>query len=150
MLANDIKTILDVTFGYFAQAVAVVIIVWEAYKKIKEMKKESDDGHDRRQAWDETAKKFKEKEPVWDKAVADVDKQREELKIRYDTKLADLEDKIILYKEDNDKTSEKQREYNVIIMKSLRAVLQGLLEQGCDGPVKRADEELNDFLENKL
>lgn len=38
------------------------------------------------------------------------------------------------------------REYNVVITRGVSACLKGLKEQGCNGPVTEAIEEMDDFL----
>ena len=66
ILAN--MDLLNITFAYVIQAIAVVIILWEAGKKIMEIKEKSDLDHDRKQRWDKAADIVEKKEKVWDDA----------------------------------------------------------------------------------
>jgi hypothetical protein len=38
----------------------------------------------------------------------------------------------------------------IILAESIRAVLEGLIEQGCNGPVKEAKEKLDHYLISSL
>lgn len=131
--------ILDLTFMHIVEAFAVLIVLWEIFKKLKEIKKESDEEHKRRESWDEAAKTVKEKKEVWDNAVADVKGEREFMMRRYDSRLDEVQIQI-----------KEVRTDVIILAEAIRAVLEGQIEQGCDGPVKAAKEKLDHYLIESL
>ena len=57
----------SLTFDIVIKALAVLIIIYEVFKKIMEIKRDSDKDHERKQGWDYAAKVIKEKEDKWDK-----------------------------------------------------------------------------------
>lgn len=142
--------ILDLTFRHIFEAFAVLIVLWEIFKKLKEIKKTSDDEHAKRELWDKAANTIKEKEEVWDNTVADIKGEREFMMRRYDSRLDELELQI----KENHVTSEaKMQEIRtdvMILAEAIRAVLEGQIEQGCDGPVKAAKEKLDHYLIESL
>ena len=40
--------------------------------------------------------------------------------------------------------------FNILLMKSVRAILAGQIEQGLNGPVREAKKALDEFIDNKL
>ena len=68
-----------ITFDVIFKALAVIIILYEAGKKIMEIKRDSDKDHERKQGWDYAAKTIKEKEEKWDKGLTDVYDERDRL-----------------------------------------------------------------------
>lgn len=142
--------VVDFTFKYFTQALAVVFLCWEVYKHFKAIKAESDEEHTRRQGWDYAAKVIKEKEKKWDEGLADIYEERGRIVERFDTKLADLEDKIAMMQTDNEAKIQELKADVIIVLKGQKACLDGLVEQGCNGPVKEARDDLDDFLVNKV
>lgn len=124
--------ILDLTFRHIFEAFAVLIVLWEIFKKLKEIKKTSDDEHAKREQWDKAANTIKEKEEVWDNAVADIKGEREFMMRRYDSRLQEIRTDVM------------------ILAEAIRAVLEGQIEQGCDGPVKAAKEKLDHYLIESL
>ena len=84
----------NLTFAYIMQALAVIIILYEAYKKIMEIKKTSDEGHDRQQKWDNAANVLKEKEKKWDEGMYNAEMERKKIVERYDARLDEQDAKI--------------------------------------------------------
>lgn len=142
--------LMDITFNHFMQALAILIILWEVWKKLKEMKKESDAEHERKESWDKAAKVIQEKEKIWDDAVADIHGERKFIVDRYDIKLAEIEQKIEENQTDTEAKLQEVRADVMVLAESIRAVLEGLIEQGCNGPVKQAKERLDHYLIESL
>ena len=153
--------LMNVTFAHVLQAIALVIIVWEAWKKIKEIKKESDADHKRKESWDHAAKVIEEKEKVWDDAVSDIRGERKLIVERYDARLDDLEKQIKenhseLERRIDDNHSDTEAKIQevradvMILTEAIRAVLEGQIEQGCNGPVKEAKNRLDTYLVESL
>lgn len=119
----------------FIQAGAVLIALWGFYKVIMEIIKTITERHDR--------------EKAWDKAVQDIQDERNKATEMYDEKLKGLEAKM----DDNHTSTENQirelKEEMFILTKSVAAVLDGLKQQGCNGAVTEAKKELDQFLMGK-
>lgn len=152
-----LKDIADLTFGYIVQGIAVLIIIAEIYKKIKEVKSASDADHERKQGWDNAAKVIKEKEKEWDSGLSDVENTRKEIVKKYDNKLSELEEKMDRDNEELTKVIEENKTDSEAKMQELkielfvqtecmRAVLDGLHQLKCNGPVTQARELLDTYL----
>ena len=149
--------ITDLTFGYILQGVAVLIIIAEVYKKIKEVKNASDADHERKQGWDYASRIIKSKEKEWDSGLLTVENVRREITKRYDDKLFELENKmdkdneeLVKKIEDNATDSEaKMQELKIELFvqtECTRAILDGLHQLNCNGPVTKARELLDTYL----
>lgn len=121
--------------GLITGAVALSAI-WGFLKVIKEIKKDNDTEHDRRQSWDRAAKVVEEKAEVWDKGLADIYAERNAIVKQYNGRLDEQDAKI-------------QQLYAMQCM-SLRAqdaILEALVEQGIgNGEIKAMHKELRDFI----
>lgn len=149
--------IADLTFGYIIQGLAVLIIIAEVYKKIKEVKNASDADHARKQGWDYASATIKAKEKEWDSGLSDVDNVRNEIVKKYDNKLSELEEKMDKDNEELTKVIEENKTDSEAKMQELkielfvqtecmRAVLDGLHQLKCNGPVTQAKELLDTYL----
>lgn len=147
----------DLTFGYILQGLAALIIVAEVYKKIKEVKNASDADHTRKQGWDYASATIKAKEREWDSGLSDVDNVRNEIVKKYDNKLLKLEEKIDEENEELAKRIEdsktdyeaKMQELKIELFvqtECTRAILDGLHQLNCNGPVTKARELLDTYL----
>ncbi len=147
----------DLTFSYILQGLAVLIIIAEVYKKIKEVKNASDADHERKQGWDNAAKVIKEKEKEWDSGLSDVENTRKEIVKKYDNKLSELEEKMDKDNEELGRKIEENKTDSEAKMQELkielfvqtecmRAVLDGLHQLKCNGPVTQARELLDTYL----
>ena len=128
----------------------VVIGVWEFAKKIMEMLSAFGKQHDRAKKWDEMSVKI-------DEMSKDTDKVREEIVTKFNNRLdeinEDFNERIDIINEKIDEnhtdTESKIQELNarmLILTRSVSAVLDGLKQQGCNGQVTKAKEELDAFL----
>lgn len=137
-----IQTLINIACGFMG--------VWGFWKVIKEVKHDSDSEHERRQGWDNAAKVIKEKEAKWDKGLADIYEERRAIIERFDIKLADLEDKIEMLQARNDEKNKELKDEIKLIIRSLKSIMDGLMEQGYEDAVSDAKEAVDDFLTNKV
>lgn len=128
----------------------VLMGLWGTYEVLKKIKGESDAEHARRQGWDYAAKVIKEKEAQWDKGLVDAEESRKAIANRFDVKLADLEDKIELFQNRNDDKNKELKEEIKLIIRSLKSIMDGLIEQGYEDTVKDAKDAVDDFLTGKV
>ena len=120
--------------------------VWGFIKVVKDIKKNNDEEHDRRQKWDNAAKIIEENKDRWDKGLDDVYEERKQIVKKYDARLDELEQTIDKnHSETEAKIQEVQAEI-LILTECMRAVLDGLHQQGCNGKVTEASEKLDNYL----
>ena len=131
--------ILNVTFGYVIQAIAVIIILWEAGKKIMEIKEKSDLDHDRKQRWDKAADIVEKKEKVWDDAVLISNKERQEITDTFNNRLGQQDTKI-----------DRTLELVVELTKAMNILLKCEAEKGEDEEIKSAYTSFNNFVVNHI
>lgn len=124
----------------------IIMGIWGFIKVISDIKKNNDEEHDRRQRWDNAAKVIEENKDKWDKGLQDVYDEREKIITRYDARLDELELNIEKnHSETEAKIQEVQSEI-LILTECMRAVLDGLHQQGCNGRVTEASEKLDNYL----
>ena len=140
----------DLTFQDILMGIAALIVVYAAYKKIKEILNDFNIDYARKKKWDKTSEIVAEKEPIWDDAVADIRGERKVILDRYDDRLDKIEKKIDENHCDTEGKIQEVRADVMVLAESIRAVLEGLIEQGCNGPVKEAKEKLDHYLISSL
>lgn len=143
----------DLTFELIIKALAVFIVVWFVIKNYLEVKNNAKIQIVREEGWDYAAKIIKEKEKEWNDGLSDVENVRNQIVKRYDERLddlkTDLENKIDdNYTDTNAKIQEIQSEI-FILTECMRAVLDGLHQQGCNGEVTKTREKLDSYLVRK-
>ena len=128
----------------------VVIGVWEFIKKIMEMLSAFGKQHDRAKKWDEMSVKIdemsKDTDKVREEIVTNFNHRLDEINNEFNERIDTINDKI---DENHCDTEAKIQELNsrmLILTKSVSAVLDGLKQQGCNGQVTKAKEELDNFL----
>lgn len=128
----------------------VVIGIWEFAKKIMEMLSAFGRQHDRAKKWDDMSIKIdemsKETEKIREKIVSEFNHRLDEMNNDFNGHIESINDKI---DENHTDTEAKIQELNsrmLILTKSVSAVLDGLKQQGCNGQVTKAKEELDAFL----
>ena len=141
--------ILNLTFSYILQGVAVLIILFECYKKIKEVKKTSDEEHE----WEMRVKKAVEtvenKEKEWDEALAGVKETRAVLQKEFNKRLDEIESKLEENHTDTEAKIQEVRAEQMFQMELFKAVLDGLSQLGSNGPVTDMKEKLDRYLIEK-
>ena len=128
----------------------VVIGVWEFAKKIMEMLSAFGKQHDRAKKCDEMSFKIdemsKETDKIREKIVIEFNQRLDEMNEDFNERIDTINNKI---DENHTDTEAKIQELNtrmLILTRSVSAVLDGLKQQGCNGQVTKAKEELDAFL----
>lgn len=121
-----------ITFQALVQSAALIVGVWGFYKVIMEIVRNITERHDKEKAWDE--------------AVGNIKKEREQITNTFNERLNDMT-KLI---EDNQaETDSKMQELTAIVImltKAVKAILDGQIEQGLNGTVKKQRDEVDNFL----
>ena len=128
----------------------VVIGIWEFIKKVMEMLNAFGRQHDRAQKWDSMSDKIdemsKETDKIREKIVIEFNHRLDEMNEDFNERIDTINNKI---DENHCDTEAKIQELNsrmLILTRSVSAVLDGLKQQGCNGQVTKAKEELDAFL----
>lgn len=141
--------LVNLTFSYILHGIAVLIIIYEVYKKIKEVKKASDDEHE----WEMRVKKVVEtvekKEKEWDEALSEVKETRDIMSKEFNKRLDDIEKKIEDNHTDTEAKVQEVRAEQMFQMELFKAVLDGLGQLNCNGPVTEMKERLDKYLNEK-
>ena len=121
-------------------AAGVIMGVWGFIKVIRDIKKNNDDEHDKRQRWDKTADIIEKKADIWDKGLADIDKMRESMMKRYDGRL-----------DNQDARTQQLYAMQCMSLRAQDAILEALVEQGIgNGEIKNMHTELNNFIFSEI
>lgn len=139
----------NLTFGYILQGIAVLIIIYEVYKKIKEVKKESDAEHEWQMRVKKAVEAMEAKEKLWDEGLRDLDGMRERLSRDFNKRLDDIESKIEDNHTDTEAKFQEVRAEQMFQMELFKTVLEGLGQLGANGPVTIMSEKLDDYLNKK-
>jgi len=112
---------------------AVVIAgIWGFCKIVGEIVKTINARHDREQAWDDTATRLrKEREEdvcQYNAKLSEIRKSQDDIRIEFDAKVQEI------------------RAEQLLIVECLRAVLDGLHQQGCNGEVSAALGKLDSYM----
>lgn len=141
--------IADLTFRYFLEGIAVLIILFEFYKKIKELRKESKEVNE----WEMRVRKAVEtvetKEKEWDEALAGVKETRAILSKEFNKRLDEIESRIEDNHTDTEAKIQEIRAEQMFQMELFKAVLDGLSQLGSNGPVTDMKEKLDRYLIEK-
>ena len=141
--------IVNLTFSYILQGIAVLIIIYEVYKKIKEVKKESDAEHEWKMRVKKAVEAMEAKEKLWDEGLRDLDGMRERLSRDFNKRLDDIEAKIEDNHTDTEAKIQEVRAEQMFQMELFKTVLEGLGQLGANGPVTIMSEKLDNYLIQK-
>ena len=121
-----------VTFDDLVKIAVVLMALWGFCKVIMEIVKAITARHDREQKWDDTAKNFRKERQDdmchYNEQLTDIRNQQDEMRTDFEAKIQEV----------------KAEQY--VIVECLRAVLDGLHQQGCNGKVSEAIETLDDYM----
>lgn len=121
-----------VTFDDLVKIAVVLMALWGFYKVIMEIVKAITARHDREQKWDDTAKNLRKERQDdmchYNEQLTDIRNQQDEMRTDFEAKIQEV----------------KAEQY--VIVECLRAVLDGLHQQGCNGKVSEAIETLDDYM----
>lgn len=137
---------LNLTFSYILQGIAVLIIIYEIYKKIKEVKKASDDEHEWQMRVKNAVETVEKKEKEWDEALSGVKETREILAKEFNKRLDDLENKIEENHSDTEAKIQEIRSEQEFSIEIFRVILDGLTQLNCNGQVTQMKERLDSYL----
>lgn len=116
--------------------VAVAIMgIWGFVEVVKKIIASITERHDKEQSWDEAAIKAKE--------------EREEIVCRYNEQLSDIRNHLEDTRIEFEGKIQEVRAEQFIMIDCLRAVLDGLHQQGCNGRVTKAIETLDLYLNER-
>ena len=137
---------MSLTFSYILQGVAVLIIIYEVYKKIKEVKKASDDEHEWQMRIKKTVETVEKKEKEWDEALTEVKNTREMMSKEFNKRLDNIEHRIEKNHSDTEDKIQEIRAEQEFSMEIYQAMLEGLSQLGSNGPVSDMKERLYNYL----
>ena len=108
---------------------AVVIAgLWGFFKILNEIIHAVNERHDREQKWDDIAKSREEDVCQYNAQLSAIKAKQEDIRVEFDGKVQEV----------------KAEQY--IIVECLRAVLDGLHQQGCNGKVTEALNTLDSYM----
>lgn len=117
--------------------------VWGFIKVIKEIKKDNDEEHDKRQRWDRVAEIVEKKEKAWDEGLEDVYDERKQIVERYDRRLDDQDCRM------SEEEAKTQQLLSMMCMclRAQDAILEALVNNGIgNGEIKDMHKELKAFI----
>lgn len=121
-----------ITFDELIKLAVVIMGLWAFYKVVVEIIKAITARHDREQKWDATAEDIRKERAddmeQFNKKLTEISKRQDEISIDFEAKVQEL------------------KAEQLIIVECLRAVLDGLHQQGCNGKVSEAINTLDDYL----
>ena len=123
------------TFDDLTRAAIVIAAIWALCKVLMEIIRAINARHDKEQKWDETADNLR-KERIED--VCQYNEQLQDIRKRQDDIRTDFEAKV---------QEVKAEQY--VIIECLKAILDGLHQQGCNGAVTKAIKELDEYLNER-
>lgn len=121
-----------ITFNELVRLAIVFAGLWGFFKVVNEVVKAINARHDREQEWDQTATRIKKEREDdichYNAQLAEIRNSQEDIRIEFDFKVQEI----------------KAEQF--IIVECLRAVLDGLHQQGCNGKVSEALDNLDTYL----
>ena len=139
----------NLTFSYILQGIAVLIIIYEVYKKFKEVKKTSDEDALWQQRIKKAVETVEKKEAEWDEALSGVKETREILSKEFNKRLDEIERKMEDNHTDTEAKVQEVRAEQMFQMELFKAILDGLGQLNCNGPVTEMKEKLDKYLNEK-
>lgn len=124
-----------ITFEDLMRLAAVITAIWAFYKVIIEIIKAINARHDKEKKWDETADNLR--------------KERQDDVCQYNQQLDDIRKRQDDIRTDFGAKVQEVRAEQYVIIECLKAVLDGLHQQGCNGAVTEAIKELDKYLNEK-
>ena len=124
-----------ISLSTLIQMGVIIMGLWGFFNVVKEFIKDITTRHDREQKWDEM--------------VQNVQEERDKIYERYDNKLGEMETKIDDNHADTEVKLQEVRSELLILTDCMAAVLDGLHQQGCNGKVSEARENLDQYMRNR-
>ena len=123
----------------FVVAVAFLFVCYEAYDKLSKIIARITAEHDRMKKWDE----------MEDKLLKNIQDERDKIYENYDKQLGEIRQEIETNHTDTEAKLQELVAMVMILTKGQVAALDGLKQQGCNGKVTQAKQELDEFLMSK-
>ena len=123
----------------FVVAVAFLFVCYEAYDKLSKIIAKITAEHDRMKKWDE----------MEDKLLKNIQDERDKIYENYDKQLGEIRQEIETNHTDTEAKLQELLSMVMILTKGQVAALDGLKQQGCNGKVTQAKQELDEFLMSK-
>jgi len=124
-----------ITFTDLERLAVVIAGIWGFYKIVIEIVKAINARHDKEQKWDDTATKLRKERDddacKYNAQLTQIRLSQEDIRQEFDEKVREI----------------KQEQY--LIVECLRAVLDGQRQQGCNGKVSEAIDNLDDYMVKK-
>ncbi len=124
-----------VTLSTLIEFGVIIIGVWGFIKVVKEIVMSITARHDREQKWDEMVKNVQE--------------ERDKIYERYDGRLDEMEQRINDNHADTEAKLQQVKTELLILTDCMAAVLDGLHQQGCNGRVTEASNNLEKYLRDR-
>ena len=125
-----------ITIDFIVKAGLLFVGFWGFLKVVLEVIEVINKRHDREQKWDDYSK--------------NLEKERNKIYEKYDERLYEVEKQIADNSTDTDAKIQDIKAEITILTKSMSAILDGLIQQGCNGAVTEAKKNLDEFLMSKL
>ena len=123
---------MEVTMSDVIKLATIITGIWVFAKVLMEMLKAITARHDREQKWDEMA--------------TSLDTARQNIVVKYDTKLAEVEKKIDENHADTEAKLQQIGSDMCMLTICMNAVLDGLIQQNCNGNVTKAKHDLDEYM----
>lgn len=124
-----------ITLNDLIKIAIVVMAIWGFYKVIKEIVDSITARHDKEQRWTQMSEQAKE--------------EREEIVCKYNDQLKDIRNHLDDTRTEFEAKIQEVRSEQFIMIDCLRAVLDGQHQQGCNGRVTEAINELDSYLNER-
>ena len=124
--------------------------IWGFVKVMRDIKKNSDEEHDRRKRWDNAAQVIEDKAAKWDKGLEDVYDERGKIVDRFDERLDEVDRKIDENHADTEAKIQTLQAMLIMTIKSVNALLDEMVNKGANGNVKKMHTELNDYITEQI
>ena len=131
-----------ITLSTLIQMGVIIMGLWGFFKVVKELVQNITARHDREQKWDSMSE-------MEERLVKNIQDERDKIYEKYDGKLEEMESKIDGNHADTEAKLQEVRAELLIITDCMAAVLDGLHQQGCNGKVSEARENLDQYMRNR-
>ena len=131
-----------ITLSTLIQMGVIIMGLWGFFRVVKELVQSITTRHDREQKWDSMSE-------MEERLVKNIQDERDKIYEKYDGKLEEMESKIDGNHADTEAKLQEVRAELLIITDCMAAVLDGLHQQGCNGKVSEARENLDQYMRNR-
>ena len=132
----------SITLSTLIQMGVIIMGMWGFFKVVKELVQSITTRHDREQKWDSMSE-------MEERLIKNIQDERDKIYEKYDGKLEEMENKIDGNHADTETKLQEVRAELLIITDCMAAVLDGLHQQGCNGKVSEARENLDQYMRNR-